>query len=103
MRPSFIVLAAVATVMSFNLTASLLCCRSLSRRVDRLEDRLDTRIDRVEQRLERLEQIVAQLVLDMALMKNDLGLIKAQLGISVSVPESATALPPGTSSSAAAQ
>ena len=53
---SFALLAAVTVVMSFNLTASLMCCRSLGRRVDRLEDRLDKRIDGTHSRMDRVEQ-----------------------------------------------
>ena len=68
---SVTLLAAVAVVMSFNLTASLMCCRRLERRVDRLEDRLDQRID-------RLEQTMAQLALDVAQIKGHLGIVASQ-------------------------
>ena len=100
---SFIVLAAVAAVMSFNLTASMMCCRSLSRRVDRLEDRLDSRIDRVEQRMDRMEQVLMQLVADMALARADMALVKAQLGIATPAPQPAVVPPSGAAAGAAAQ
>lgn len=100
---SFVILAAVVTLFSFNLTASLMCCRSLGKRVDRLEDRLD----RLEQRMDRFEQVLMQLVVDMALVKADMALVKAKLGIetasSAVAPQPAIAPESGASSGAAAQ
>ena len=100
---SFVILAAVVTLFSFNLTASLMCCRSLGRRVDRLEDRMDRfeqRMDRFEQRMDRFEQMLTQLVVDMAL-------VKAKLGMETPSPSAAQqpalAPPSGGSSGAAAQ
>ena len=125
---SFVILAAVVTLFSFNLTASLMCCRSLGKRVDRLEnhfdkridgvdsrmdrmdqrmdrmdqrmDRMDQRMDRIEQRMDRMEQLLMQLVVDM-------GLVKAKLGIETASPAVApqTAIAPESeaSSGAAAQ
>lgn len=107
---SIVILAAVVTLFSFNLTASLMCCRSLGRRVDRLEHRLD----RFEQRMDRFEEVLMQLVMDMALvkadvsiLKSDMGLVKAKLGIETVSPSAAQqpaiAPPSGGSSGAAAQ
>ena len=93
---SFVILAAVVTLFSFNLTASLMCCRSLGKRVDRLEDRMD-----------RFEQALLQLTVDMALVKSDMGLVKAKLGIETAspfaAPQPAIAPESGASSGAAAQ
>ena len=100
---SFVILAAVVTLFSFNLTASLMCCRSLGKRVDRLEGRMD-----------RFEQVLMQLVVDMALVKADMGvmkadmaLVKAKLGIETASPAVASqpAIVPesGASSGTAAQ
>ncbi len=107
---SFVILAAVVTLFSFNLTASLMCCRSLGRRVDRLEHRLD----RLEDRMDRFEQVLMQLVVDMALVKTDVALVKAdmalvkmKLGMETASPavaqQPAIAPPSGGSSGAAAQ
>ena len=100
---SFVILAAVVTLFSFNLTASLMCCRSLGRRVDRLEHRLD----RLEDRMDRFEQVLMQLVVDMTLVKADMALVKAKLGIETATPSAAQqpaiAPPSGGSSGAAAQ
>lgn len=86
---SFVILAAVVTLFSSNLAASLMCCRSLGKRVDRLEDRMD-----------RFEQALMHLTVDMAL-------VKAKLGIeSVSpsaAPQPAIAPDSGASTGAAAQ
>ncbi len=67
---SFVILAAVVTLFSFNLTASLMCCRSLGKRVDRLEGRMD-----------RMDQALLQLTVDMALMKSDMGVVKSELAL----------------------
>lgn len=86
---SFVILAAVVTLFSFNLTASLMCCRSLGKRVDRLEGRMD-----------RFEQVLMQLVVDMALVKAKLGIETASPAVASQpaiVPES------GASSGTAAQ
>ena len=86
---SFVILAAVVTLFSFNLTASLMCCRSLGRRVDRLEDRMD-----------RFEQVLMQLVVDMTLVKAKLGIETATPS---AMPQPALAPPSGGSSGAAGQ
>ncbi len=97
---SFVILAAVVTLFSFNLTASLMCCRSLGRRVDRLEhrfDRLEDRMDRFEQRMDRFEQVLTQLVVDMALVKAHLGIAAPPLafaGQPATTSPSASAPPP---------
>ena len=100
---SFAILAAVVTLFSFNLTASLMCCRSLGRRVDRLEDRMN----RFEEVLMQLVVDMALVKADMALVKADMALVKAQLGIPTpgvaAVPQPALAPPSGGSSGAAAQ
>ena len=83
---SVTLLAAVAVVMSFNLTASLMCSRRLERRVDRLEDRLDQRFDRLEQRFDRLEQRFDRLEQTMAQLALDVAQIKGHLGIAASQP-----------------
>ena len=93
---SFVILAAVVTLFSFNLTASLMCCRSLGRRVDRLEHRLD----RLEDRMDRFEQVLMQLVVDMTLVKAKLGIETATPS---AVPQPALAPPSGGSPGAAAQ
>lgn len=104
---SFVILAAVVTLFSFNLTASLMCCRSLGKRVDRLEDRLDkridgvdTRMDRFEHRMDRFEQALVQLVVDMGLVKAKLGIETASPAVA---PQPAIAPESGASSGAAAQ
>ncbi len=86
---SFVILAAVVTLFSFNLTASLMCCRSLGRRVDRLEDRMD-----------RFEQMLTQLVVDMAQVKMKLGM---ETPSPSAAAQRAIAPPSGGSSGAAAQ
>ncbi len=93
---SFVILAAVVTLFSFNLTASLMCCRSLGRRVDRLEHRMD----RFEQRMDRFEQMLTQLVVDMALVKMKLGM---ETPSPSAAQQPAFAPPSGGSSGAAAQ
>ena len=86
---SFVILAAVVTLFSFNLTASLMCCRSLGKRVDRLEVRMD-----------RMEQALLQLTVEMALVKAKLGIETAS---HFAVPQPAIAPDSGASSGAPAQ